>query len=73
MPLTGKRILVVEDEPLIRLSVANLLGQSGFSVLEAANGDEALSADWASCDPFESATVAASLCRHRHHPAFVPP
>lgn len=36
-------ILVVEDEPLIRLSVANLLGQSGFSVLEAANGDEALS------------------------------
>lgn len=35
-------ILVVEDEPLVRVSVSDMLGQSGFAVLEAANGDEAL-------------------------------
>lgn len=35
-------ILVVEDEPLIRISVSDMLGQSGFAVLEAANGEEAL-------------------------------
>jgi CheY-like chemotaxis protein len=35
-------VLVVEDEPLVRAYVADLLGQSGFEVLEAATGEEAL-------------------------------
>lgn len=35
-------VLVVEDEVLIRLSVADYLRDCGFRVLEAANADEAL-------------------------------
>jgi CheY-like chemotaxis protein len=35
-------VLVVEDEPLVRAYVSDLLGQSGFEVLEAATGEEAL-------------------------------
>lgn len=35
-------VLVVEDEPLVRLYVSDILGQSGFEVIDAANGDEAL-------------------------------
>ncbi|MFN3623576.1 MAG: response regulator [Hyphomicrobium sp.] len=36
-------VLVVEDEPLVRLYVSDILGQSGFEVIEAATGAEALS------------------------------
>jgi len=35
-------VLVVEDEPLVRLYVSDILGQSGFEVIDAATGDEAL-------------------------------
>lgn len=35
-------VLVVEDEVLIRLTIANELRSSGLSVVEAANADEAL-------------------------------
>jgi len=35
-------ILVVEDEVLVRLTIADQLRSAGFSVLEAANADEAL-------------------------------
>jgi len=35
-------VLLVEDEPLIRLFVAELLEESGFKVVEAANATEAL-------------------------------
>ena len=35
------RILVVEDEPLIRLFVADILADAGFQVEEAANAAEA--------------------------------
>jgi two-component system, response regulator PdtaR len=38
----GKAILVVEDETLIRLWVADLLAENGFSVLEAKDADVAL-------------------------------
>lgn len=38
-----RRILVVEDEFLIRLTLSEALSDEGFSVLEAENGDEALS------------------------------
>lgn len=35
-------VLVVEDEPLVRLYVSDVLGQSGFEVEVAASGEEAL-------------------------------
>jgi CheY-like chemotaxis protein len=35
-------ILVVEDEVLIRMSVADYLRECGYRVVEAGNGDEAL-------------------------------
>lgn len=37
------RVLVVEDEFLIRLTLAEALGDEGFEVLEAETGDAALS------------------------------
>ena len=37
------RVLVVEDEILIRVLIADELRAEGFSVVEAATGDEALS------------------------------
>lgn len=36
------RILVVEDEPIIRLGLAIAIEDAGFEVLEAASADEAL-------------------------------
>lgn len=35
-------VLVVEDEPLIRLDLSDFLAESGFVVLEAGNADEAI-------------------------------
>ena len=35
-------ILVVDDEPLIRMTAADLLTDAGYNVVEAANADEAL-------------------------------
>jgi len=37
------RVLLVEDEVLIRLSLADELRRAGFAVVEASNADEALS------------------------------
>jgi CheY-like chemotaxis protein len=39
---TPATVLVVEDEPLVRDYVADILAQSGFEVIEAASGEEAL-------------------------------
>lgn len=36
-------ILVVEDDPLIRVLLADMLREAGFTVAEAASADEALS------------------------------
>ncbi len=36
----GETVLVIEDEPLIRLSVSHYLGRHGYRVLEAANERE---------------------------------
>ena len=36
-------VLVVEDEPLVRAYVSDILGQSGFEVIAASTGEEALS------------------------------
>lgn len=38
----AETILVVEDEVLVRIALAETLRDEGFSVLEAANADEAL-------------------------------
>lgn len=38
------RVLLVEDDFLIRLTLAEILGDEGYEVLEAATGDEALAA-----------------------------
>jgi CheY-like chemotaxis protein len=38
----GKRVLLVEDERLVRETIRLLLGQIGFTVVEANNGAEAL-------------------------------
>lgn len=35
-------VIVVEDEPLIRVDTAIMLEEAGFDVLEAANADEAI-------------------------------
>ena len=37
----GYRILLVEDEGLIRITLAETLEEAGYSVTEAVNGDEA--------------------------------
>jgi len=42
MPELQSTVLLVEDEPLIRLFVAELLEDAGFKVIEAANATEAL-------------------------------
>lgn len=39
---TVASVLVVEDEPLVREYVADILDQSGFQVLAAGTGEEAL-------------------------------
>jgi CheY-like chemotaxis protein len=36
------KILVVEDEPLIRLGLASVIEEAGYEVLEAANASEAI-------------------------------
>ncbi len=35
-------VLIVEDEPLVRLDIADYLSREGFEVHEAANADDAL-------------------------------
>lgn len=35
-------VLVVEDEALLRMDIADVLQEAGFEVLEAANADEAI-------------------------------
>jgi DNA-binding response OmpR family regulator len=40
--MPNARILIVEDEFLIRLTLAEALSEEGFDVVEAGSGDEAL-------------------------------
>ena len=42
MPADPSTVLIVEDEPLIRLFISDLLEDAGFKVVEAANATEAL-------------------------------
>ena len=41
-PVVPAKVLVVEDEPIIRIYVSDILEQNGFDVIEAATGEEAL-------------------------------
>ncbi len=41
MPESQSTVLLVEDEPLIRLFISELLEEAGFKVVEAANATEA--------------------------------
>jgi PAS domain S-box-containing protein len=41
-PPRSRKVLVVDDEPLVRFSTADMLEQMGHSVIEAGNGVEAL-------------------------------
>jgi CheY-like chemotaxis protein len=41
-PAIRETVLVVEDEVLLRLAVAEYLRDCGYKVIEAANGDEAV-------------------------------
>ncbi|HVT50279.1 MAG TPA: response regulator [Dongiaceae bacterium] len=38
----ASRILLVEDDPILRLGAAAVLADAGYEVLEAANADEAI-------------------------------
>ena len=40
--LTARRVLIVEDDFLIRLTLAEVLSDEGYKVFEAESGDEAL-------------------------------
>jgi CheY-like chemotaxis protein len=40
--LSGKRVLIVDDEPFIRYTVADELEHAGWLVVEAADGAEAI-------------------------------
>lgn len=42
LPADAPRVLVVEDEILIRIVLADRLRDAGFEVVEALNGDEAV-------------------------------
>lgn len=36
-------VLIVEDEPLLRIDAADFIAEAGFEVVETAHADEALS------------------------------
>jgi CheY-like chemotaxis protein len=38
----SKTVLVVEDEPIIRMTVASVIEEAGYAVLEAGDADEAV-------------------------------
>ena len=41
-PKPRRVVLIVEDEPLVRLMAADILAEAGFEILEAGNADEAV-------------------------------
>ena len=42
VPARGKRVLVIDDEPQVRATIAEALALEGYHVTEAGNGAEAL-------------------------------
>ncbi len=41
-PTAQKLVLIVEDEPLIRMSAVDMVEDAGFTAIETANADEAI-------------------------------
>jgi CheY-like chemotaxis protein len=41
-PSAGAAVLIVEDEPILRMMAVDLVENAGFQALEAANADEAV-------------------------------
>ncbi len=41
-PASRPVVLVVEDEPMLRMYATDFVGEAGFEVIEAANADEAI-------------------------------
>ena len=42
MPGAGEKILIVEDEPMVRAIAAEILSRAGYAITTAENGEEAL-------------------------------
>jgi DNA-binding response OmpR family regulator len=55
------RILVVEDEPLIRLFVVDILEDAGFVVVEATSAAEAMAQLGSGSLPFDAAIIDVGL------------
>jgi len=55
------RILVVEDEPLIRLFVADILEDAGFTVVEAASSADAIKQMSPGQPPFDAVIIDVGL------------
>src|SRR5450755_4299818 len=55
------RIMVVEDEPLIRLFVVDILEDAGFAVVEAASAAEAIRQLGSGSLPFDAAIIDVGL------------
>ena len=49
----ARRVLVVDDEPLIRWAIAETLSEIGYSVVEAGDGESALEVVAEASKPFE--------------------
>jgi CheY-like chemotaxis protein len=58
-PIVGKTVLLVEDEALLRLVAAESLGDAGYSVLEAADGQSGL--DLLRANP-NVAAIVSDIC-----------
>jgi DNA-binding response OmpR family regulator len=59
--MSPMRILVVEDEPLIRLFVFDTLEDAGFHVVEAANAAEAIALMGPDCLSFDAVVIDVGL------------
>lgn len=57
VPARPTTILIVEDEPLVRLFAVDILGDAGFGCVEAPTGREALEALTSAPETFAAALV----------------
>jgi CheY-like chemotaxis protein len=63
--MNSTRVLVVEDEALIRMAAIQIVGDAGYAVAEAANADEAIAVLERSSDivtVFTDVSMSGSMC-----------